>query len=204
MNFLFVLLLLLLGLRLLVMREQQVRVALLGRHLGRYQIEKLMEDLVLGYLRALGEGDVQRQAAIWSNFAGVEQTLCAQVSAFVLDFSKEGQVPTRISTWPLAVPYANQWWPGQSVDARKLLSLHAHALAQAAQGQASQSAKQKAFTFMAELFLFQHTCHWFCRSKLVASARLLARHQTAYAQVLAAVAPATREAYLALLHTART
>jgi len=49
------------------------------------------------------------------------------------------------------------------------------------------------------LFLMQHTCHWFCRSKTVASARLLARHKTSYAQVLAAVAPQTREAYIRLI-----
>jgi len=47
----------------------------------------------------------------------------------------------------------------------------------------------------AELFLMQHSCHWFCRSRAVASARLQARHQTSHAQVLAAVSPATREAY---------
>jgi len=51
----------------------------------------------------------------------------------------------------------------------------------------------------AELFLMQHTCHWFCKSKVVASARMLARHQTAYAQLVASVAPATREAYTALV-----
>jgi hypothetical protein len=57
--------------------------------------------------------------------------------------------------------------------------------------------KDKAFTLMAELFLMQHTCHWYCKSKPVASARLMARHQTGYAQVIDAVDPATRRAYLA-------
>ena len=52
---------------------------------------------------------------------------------------------------------------------------------------------------MAELFLMQHTCHWYCKSKPVASARLMARHQTGYAQVIDAVDPATRRAYLALV-----
>ena len=51
----------------------------------------------------------------------------------------------------------------------------------------------------AELFLMQHTCHWFCKSKTVASARLMARHKTTYEQVLASVAPATRDAYQKLL-----
>jgi hypothetical protein len=49
------------------------------------------------------------------------------------------------------------------------------------------------------MFLMQHSCHWFCKSKAVASARLLVRHKTSYEQVLASVAPETRRAYLALV-----
>ena len=49
----------------------------------------------------------------------------------------------------------------------------------------------RARTVLAELYLMQHTCHWFCRSRTVASMRLLARHKTAYEQVLQSVAPAT-------------
>jgi hypothetical protein len=59
--------------------------------------------------------------------------------------------------------------------------------------------KTKAFAFMAELMLMQHTCHWFCKSKTVASARLLARHRTSHADTLNAVSPETRQAYLALI-----
>ena len=50
----------------------------------------------------------------------------------------------------------------------------------------------------AERFLMQHTCHWYCKSKTVASARMLARHQTSYEQLLDAVSPETRSAYAAL------
>ena len=78
---------------------------------------------------------------------------------------------------------------------RKALSMHAHAISSAVANRANQSQKDKAYTLSAELFLMQHTCHWFCRSKAVASARLLARHKTSYAQVLAAVAPQTRHDY---------
>jgi hypothetical protein len=49
---------------------------------------------------------------------------------------------------------------------------------------------------MGEMFLMQHSCHWFCKSKTIASARMLAQHQTRYEQALAAVNPETREAYL--------
>jgi len=58
--------------------------------------------------------------------------------------------------------------------------------------------RDKAFTLLAELMLFQHTCHWYCKSLPVASARLLLRHQTPYAKVLASVSPQTRQAYAAL------
>ena len=51
---------------------------------------------------------------------------------------------------------------------------------------------------VAELLLLQHTCHWYCKSRTVASARMLARHQTPYPQLVASVSPATRQAYLAL------
>jgi len=50
----------------------------------------------------------------------------------------------------------------------------------------------------AELFLMQHTCHWFCRSRAVASARMRARHQTSHAQLIESVSPQTREAYCQL------
>jgi hypothetical protein len=53
---------------------------------------------------------------------------------------------------------------------------------------------------MAEMFLMQHSCHWFCRSKTIASARMLAQHQTRYEQALDAVSPETREAYLAVIN----
>ena len=36
-------------------QQQRKRIALLGAHLGNYQIEKLLETLTQGYLRALGE-----------------------------------------------------------------------------------------------------------------------------------------------------
>ena len=67
------------------------------------------------------------------------------------------------------------------------------------QAAGQQPARERAFTLSAELFLMQHSCHWFCRSRTIASARLLARHQTPHAQVLASVSPETRNAYAALV-----
>jgi hypothetical protein len=60
-------------------------------------------------------------------------------------------------------------------------------------------AKERSFRMMGEMFLMQHSCHWFCRSKTIASARMVAQHQTRYEQALDAVSPETRQAYLAVV-----
>ncbi len=179
-------------------REQRARIALLGQYLGRYRIESLMENLIQGYMRALGEADLQRQASIWSMLGTAEAELCEQFNAFSQDFSGVTPALARVSKLPVALPYAAHWLASHSFDMRRAISLHAHAIAQAASAH-PESPKNKAFTLMAELLLMQHTCHWFCRSKLVASARLLARHKTPYPKVLASVAPSTRRTYCALV-----
>jgi hypothetical protein len=78
---------------------------------------------------------------------------------------------------------------------RDALRIHSAAFARALENPKELSRKDRAYVICAELFLLQHTCHWFCRSKTTASARLLARHQTTYPQVLASVAPETRTQY---------
>ena len=78
---------------------------------------------------------------------------------------------------------------------RKVLAVHAKGIANVVANAKGLSPRDKAFALTAELYLMQHSCHWFCKSKNVASARLLARHKTSYAQVLEAVTPATRDAY---------
>ncbi|MDD2918652.1 hypothetical protein [Rhodoferax sp.] len=176
-------------------REQAQRIALLGGYLGQFQIEKLMQDVLNGYQRALGEADEQRQAQVWRHLEPTEQTLCEQFNRFVLEFAKVSEPQARLSRLPLALPFVAQYFPSTALDMRKLLSVHARGITQACQNRLAQTPKRKAFTLSAELMLMQHSCHWFCRSKMVASTRLLARHQTAYAQVLAALAPSTRQAY---------
>ena len=79
------------------------------------------------------------------------------------------------------------------------MQAHARGIADVAHNSAGRTPRDKAFMLSAELLLLQHTCHWFCKSRTVASARLLARHQTSYEQVLAAVSPATRRAYQQLV-----
>lgn len=179
-------------------REQRRRIGLLGAYLSKYQIENLMESLTEGYLRALGEVDPERRAQVWSVLSTAETVLSEQFNRFVLDFATVNEADARVSQLAFAIPYADRLFPRATFDMRKALSLHAHAIGNAVTNRLGQSQKDKAYTLCAELFLMQHTCHWFCRSKVVASARLLARHKTSYAQVLAAVAPQTREAYNAL------
>ena len=105
----------------------------------------------------------------------------------------------RVSKLAISLPYADKLFPSATFDLRKALSIHAHGITNAANNRLNQSIKSKAFTLSAELFLMQHTCHWFCRSKSVASARMQVRHKTSYAQLLESVAPETRKAYGSLL-----
>jgi hypothetical protein len=180
-------------------REQQQRIALLGGVLSRFEIEKLMETLMEGYLRALGEDRPERQAQVWGYLSAQEDKLCGQFRQFADAFAEVWADNALISKLPVAVPWAHKLFPVQTFDARKAFLLHAKALDSAMHSAPTLDPKDRAFTITAELMLMQHTCHWFCRSKAVASTRLWARHKTAYPQVVAAVAPATRTAYLALV-----
>ena len=180
-------------------RDQRRRIALLGRMLGQYQIEKLMESLTDGYLRALGEADPERRTQIWNLLATTEAQLCEQFNRFATEVATLDAAQTRVSKLPLALPYADRLFPGATFDLRQALVLHGQGIANAAGNALQRSPRDKAFTMSAELFLMQHTCHWFCRSRAVASARMLARHKTPHAQLVASVAPETRAAYLALI-----
>jgi len=190
---------LLLAVYLLKTRDQKKRIALLGGHLARYQIETLMENLTEGYLRCLGEDDPARREQIWKLLDTTEQTLAGQFQRFAADFARVGEADARVSTLPLALPFADRLFPARSFDMRRALAIHARGIADAAANSLQQAPKSKAYTMSAELFLMQHTCHWYCRSRAVASARMLARHKTPYAQLVDSVAPATRRDYRALV-----
>lgn len=179
-------------------QEQRRRVALLASHLGQYQIEKHMETLTQGYLRALGEDDAQRREQIFVLLRGTEQALGSQFERFAADFARVDGAQARVSLLPVYLPFASRL-AAATFDLREALAIHARGIAQAvAPGNPAQP-RDKAFTLSAELFLMQHSCHWFCKSRTVASARMMARHQTAYDKVIASVAPATRTAYCALV-----
>lgn len=180
-------------------RDEQRRITLLGRHLGQYQIEKLMETLTEGYMRALGEADPARQHQIWSMLTTTEAALCEQFKRFAGEFARLDAGLTRASKLPLSIFYTGRLFQASTFDFREALNTHARGICQAVHRNAGVSAKDKAFTVLAELYLMQHSCHWFCKTKGVASTRLVLRHQTPYAKVLESVLPATRQAYSALV-----
>lgn len=178
-------------------REQGRRIALLGRHLAQYQIEKHMETLTQGYLRALGEDAAERRDQIWILLQGTERALRSQFARMADDFARTDAAQAGVSRLPVYVPFAARFAPTATFDMRQALALHARGIERAMDA-ADASPRDRAFTISAELLLMQHTCHWFCRSRMVASARTLARHKTSYDQVIASVSPQTRAEYLAL------
>jgi hypothetical protein len=180
-------------------RAEAKRIALLGLHLGNYQIEKLMETLTEGYARALGEEDAARRASIWQLMNGTEDKLAAQFKQLADSMAKVDALETGVNLWPWPLSEAAPWAPNARFDLRKALKIHADGLARAVSDRDATSAPARAFTLSAELFLMQHTCHWFCKSKTIASARMLVRHKTPYEMVLKSVSPETRRAYSALV-----
>jgi len=176
--------------------EQRRRVLVLGRFLRRYQIESLMQSLVDGFLRAMGEKEADRRQSIWSMLAQTEEQLAGQFQSLLADLAAEAD-PRRLraSTLPLSLPLATRWLPAATFSLHDILRVHGEGISRVMGNAAGLSARDRAFCFTAELLLMQHSCHWFCKSRWVASARMLARHQTSHAQLLEAVSEPTRRAY---------
>jgi hypothetical protein len=180
-------------------REQQRRIALLASHLGKFEIEKLMEGLVSGYMRALGEASAERQAQVFAYLEAQETQLSEQVQQFSAGFAEVWGDNALATTLPLALPWADKLFPKATFDVRKAFKLHALGIADTVRNSQHALPKDRAYMLTAEIMLLQHTCHWFCRSKAVASGRLLARHQTRYEQVLSSVSAGTRQGFAKLL-----
>lgn len=180
---------------------QQQRIALLARFLSGHSIEKNIETLTEGYLRALSEADHGRREQVWSLLLTTERALCKQMRQLANDFAAADPAATRVSKLPIWLPLSSAF--ASSFDMREALRVHARGICRAVEDEAAGSAKDRAFAISAEMLLMQHTCHWFCRSKSVASARMLARHRTSYEQLVGAVLPQTRSDYLDLVSLAR-
>ena len=177
-------------------RQQQRRIAILARYLSGHDIEKSIGMLSQGYSRALGESNDTRSEQVWGVLRVTEDNLCRQIRKLAEDFAGVEPAATRVSKFPI-------WLPGspafdRSFDMREALRVHADGICRAVEEQGA-SPKDRAFAILAEVLLMQHTCHWYCRSKSVASARLLASHHTSYEQLVRAVLPQTRQEYLGLV-----
>ena len=175
------------------------RIGLLASYLGRFQIEKLMATLSDGYLRALGEDEPQRRQQVWEFLHPSEQVLAAQFEGLASAIASADEADTRVSTLGVALPWADRLFPAASFDLRKALAIHARGIRSAVQDFPHESARDRAFRLSAEMFLMQHTCHWYCKSKGIASARMWVRHKTKYEQLLSAVGAQTAREYRALL-----
>jgi hypothetical protein len=178
--------------------QQRERITLLATHVGRLQIERDMASLLEGYLPALTESDPARRAHKLALLQSAEQRLAGQLLSLQQSLAEVWGERTRISRWPLAVPWATRLFPQVSFNLADLLRVHADGLAAAVANADGLPQRERAFRITAELMLFQHSCHWYCRSLNMAHARLLAHHQTGHAQVLEAVGPGTRRDYSAI------
>ena len=178
---------------------ERKRIALLASYLGQFQIEKLMATLSDGYLRALGEDEPQRQRQVWDFLQPSEQTLADQFDRLASAIAGADEADTRVSTLAPALPWADRLFPAASFDLRKALAIHARGIRSAVHDFPHESARDRAFRLSAEMFLMQHTCHWYCKSKTIASARMWVRHKTRYEQLLSAVGAQTAREYRALL-----
>lgn len=197
MEFISLLFILAMGIHWLNVQGQRKRTALLAEQLRPFQIEKNMAQLTGAYMRALGESDPERQRHILQLQESAEQQLANEFQNLAREFAKLPAPVTR--GFKLALPYIDQLSPKATFDMRRLLEVHAQGLERTVTNVQGLAPKERSFRMMGEMFLMQHSCHWFCRSKTIASARMLAQHKTRYEQALDAVSPQTRLAYLAVV-----
>jgi hypothetical protein len=179
--------------------EQAQRVALLAGHLGRYRIEKRMESLTEGYLRAVGDTQAHGRDLLWEQLALTEQQLLADLTQLHAGLAEVWGEKLRVSRLPVAIPRATLLFPVATFGLREALAIHLQGLTQGVLNTKGLSARDRAFVLTAEMLLLQHTCLWFCRTLPRASAHLAFRHQTRYAQVVQSVSEETRKAYTELV-----
>jgi len=183
-------------------RYQRERIALLADRLSGFHIERYMETLTEGYTRAIHENDESRQRQILESFAQTETAVAAQVESLAGALRKEEASAWRVGVLRFCVPYAERFLPGMTRDFRDLLRVHAAGLRIVVDNDSGRDAKSRAYHLSAELYLLQHSCHWFCKSRGVADARLMLRHQVTHQKVLDSVSDVTRSGYLQWLRGA--
>lgn len=202
MNIALILLMIAVAWRVLCLRYQRTHIALLGQHLAGFQLERHMETLTQGYTRAIHEEAETRQIQVLETFAQTERTVAAQVQSLADAMQKESAQAASVGSLPFCVPYAELFLPNLTRDFRELLRIHAIGLRHVVDNEDSLDIKNRAYHLSAELYLLQHSCHWFCKSRGVADTRLALRHQVTHQKVLESVSATTRSAYLRWLGNA--
>lgn len=177
-------------------RYQRTHIALLGRQLANFQLERHMETLTQGYTRAIHEDTESRQIQVLETYAQTERVVASQTQSLASAMQKESAQDTAMGVHAFCIPYIERLLPGWTRDFRALLQLHAAGLRHVVDNAGEWDAKTRAYHLSAELYLFQHSCHWFCKSRAVADARLMLRHQVDHRKVLDSVSDTTRTAYL--------
>ncbi|TEA77417.1 hypothetical protein [Allopusillimonas ginsengisoli] len=195
MDFALTLLVVVIAWQVLRVRYQRARIALLGRHLANLQLERHMETLTQGYTRAIHEESETRQIQVLTTFAQTESAVATQVQSLANTMQKESAPAASMGTLPFCLPYAHRFLPTLARDFRELLHIHAAGLRHVVDNEGGWDAKSRAYHLSAELYLLQHSCHWFCKSRAVADARLMLRHQVNHQTVLDSVSAMTRSAY---------
>lgn len=185
---------------LLRLHYQRAHISLLGRHLASLQLERHMETLTQGYTRAIHEDTEIRQQQVLESFAATEEAVAVQVQALADAMQQEDKESTSMGVLSICVPYIERFWPVMTRDFRQLLQIHAAGLRHVVNNVEELDSKSRAFHLSAELYLFQHSCHWYCKSRTVADARLMLRHQVEPKKVLDSVSAPTRSAYGHWLH----
>ena len=177
-------------------RYQRAHIALLGQHLANLQLERHMETLTQGYTRAIHEKEEARQIQVLETFAQTERATAANTRSLADAMQKESLQDASLGTLPFCLPYAERFLPALTRDFRALLHVHAVGLRHVVDNESQLTAKERAYHLSAELYLLQHSCHWFCKSRAIADARLVLRHKVQHQQVLDSVSAVTRAAYL--------
>jgi len=196
MDFVLILFVMAIAWHVLRIRYQRARIGLLARLLANMNLERHLETLTQGYTRAIHEEGESRQRQIFDTFTQTEQAVATNVRTLAESTQKESASDTVMTTFAFCAPYAERYVPAFALrDFRALLHIHAAGIRGAIDNTAGKDSKTRAFHIAAELYLFQHSCHWFCKSRTVADARLLMRHKVDHKKVLESVTPQTRTAY---------
>ena len=111
--------------RILCVRYQRGRIALLGSHLSGLQLERHMETLTQGYTRAIRADTESRQLQVLETFAQTEQAVAAQMRTLADSMKKEDAQATGMGVLRACVPHIERFLPAMTRDFRTLLQIHA-------------------------------------------------------------------------------